>query len=206
MTKISFDFFYSDSKEGVDGHAEPRQWRSDGGNASDAVWHGNHGVYGNWPTSADAYDVCRQIGKGTYEVVKLFHTLLIFSGVRLSPVENVNICLVATALENTRSGVISPMVVADTRNNNKLFFVSHRMVRVRRVELRSPVWKTGIITDIRHPRHGWLYQTIDRAQFSKKIGELLLSIIVHVVNIPIDLLCYKGDTITHSFNLLCGYL
>jgi hypothetical protein len=25
------------------------------------------------------------------------------------------------------------------------------MVRVRRVELRSPVWKTGIITDIRHP-------------------------------------------------------
>jgi hypothetical protein len=26
------------------------------------------------------------------------------------------------------------------------------LVRVRRVELRSPVWKTGIITDIRHPR------------------------------------------------------
>ena len=26
-----------------------------------------------------------------------------------------------------------------------------KMVRVRRVELRSPVWKTGIITAIRHP-------------------------------------------------------
>ena len=26
------------------------------------------------------------------------------------------------------------------------------LVRVRRVELRSPVWKTGIITAIRHPR------------------------------------------------------